>query len=121
MLTFHAPLACAGRTIRTRPRGQSELGRVLINRDYQHSLTPPNPKRHEDHERSYEGGHDVSQRDRHSVQPWGKPEHAKQQATNEGADKTHAQISEEAEAFTITGDHQPSEASSKQPDDTMCG
>jgi hypothetical protein len=64
-------------------------------------ITPPNPKHHEDDQRSYEGGHDVSQRDRHSVQPWGKPKHSKQQATNEGSDKTHAQISEEAKAFTI--------------------
>ena len=55
----------------------------------------------EDDQRSYEGGHDISQRDRHSVQPWGKPQHPKQQATNEGSDKTHAQISEEAKAFTI--------------------
>jgi len=73
--------------------GQSLLSGGLI--------TPLNPKRHEDDQRSYEGGHDISQRDRHSVQPWGKPQHPKQQATNEGSDKTHAQISEEAKAFTI--------------------
>jgi hypothetical protein len=48
---------------------------------------PRNPKRHEDDQRSYEGGHDVSQRDRHSVQPGGKPKHSKQQATNESSDK----------------------------------
>jgi hypothetical protein len=79
-------------------------------------ITPPNPKRHEDDQRSYEGGHDVSQRDRNSVQPWGKPKNSKQQATNEGSEKTHAQISEEAKAFALPSDHQPSEASSKQPD-----
>jgi hypothetical protein len=35
---------------------------------------------------------------------------------NEGSDKTPAQISEEAKAFAIPNDHQPGEASSKQPD-----
>jgi len=62
--------------------GQSLLSGGLI--------TPPNPKRHEDDQRSYEGGHDISQRDRHSVQPWGKPQHPKQQATNEGSEDPRA-------------------------------
>jgi hypothetical protein len=44
------------------------------------------------------------------------PKHSKQQAANEGSDKAQAQISEEAKAFAIPSDHQPSEASSKQPD-----
>src|SRR5262249_8644147 len=52
----------------------------------------------------------------HSVQPWGKPKHSKQQATNECPEKTHAQISEETKAFALPSDHQPSEASPKQPD-----